>query len=58
MIADIAHGHVDFADFMFLLAVNLGVVAAVTHYGAQTAKHSFPLLALAVASFALGFLVL
>jgi hypothetical protein len=58
MIADIAHGHLDFADIMFLVAMILGVVAAIANYGAQTARHTLPLVALAVASVALGFLVL
>lgn len=58
MISDIAHGHVDFADFMFLIAVILGVFAAILSYVPTAARHTFPLLALAVASTALGFLVL
>ena len=58
LIADIASGNLDLADVMFLLAVILGVIAAVMSYGAQTARHSLPLVALAVASTAFGFLVL
>jgi hypothetical protein len=58
MIADIATGNHGFADVMFLIAVILGVLAALATYGAQTARHTLPLLALAVASTALALLVL
>jgi hypothetical protein len=57
MVADIAHGHVDAADVLLLLAVVLFCVAAVMHW--LTAKAvPFVLTSLGLAATALAFLVL
>lgn len=58
MITDIVSGNIDFADVMFLIAVILAVLSAIASYGGEIARHTQSLLALAVASVALGFLVL
>ena len=61
MFADIAHGHVDFADVCFLIAGILGVIAgfiALTTESAAVAKVITPLGWFAVAFLAIGFLAL
>jgi hypothetical protein len=61
LIADIASGNTGFADVLFLIAVVLAAVAAVTAYRPTTAAESRfagPALSAAVAAAALGWLVL
>lgn len=61
VLADIAHGHVDFADVCFLIAGILGVIAgfiALTSESARAATVVTPLGWFAVAFLAVGFLAL
>jgi hypothetical protein len=57
MLADIAHGHVAFADVMFLVALVLFVVAAVVIVVRRTAVET-ALIPFGLAAVALGLLVL
>ena len=57
MLADISHGHVGFADVMFLVAFILFVVAAVVIVVRRTAVET-ALISFGLAALALGFLVL
>jgi hypothetical protein len=59
VIADIASGNTTLADWAFLIAAILALVAAVGHFGTnQLTKHAGWLLCLAVALASFGWLVL
>ena len=58
MVADIASGHVDAADIVFLIAVILAVIAAVVSYRTTDRPIGAPFGWLAVAALGLGWLLL
>lgn len=59
LMADIASGNTTLADWLFLIAAILAVIAAVGHFGTnQVTKHRGWLLCLAVGCAAVGWLVL
>ena len=58
ILADIAEGNSGTADVFFLIAVILAVISAVAAYSVQAAKAALPLLALALGTASLAWLVL
>lgn len=57
LLADISSGHHALADWLFLLAFVLAVIATYAAYVVKQVRWSPPALAAAVAALALGFLV-